>query len=74
MKLIKKLTQNEIRTGFISLSQNLLGDFYPMYTREDIENAPDRKIRIACQHNLQIYFQIQELLGLALKSQTLTIL
>lgn len=47
MKLIKKLTQNEIRTGYISLSQDLLGDFYPMYTREDIENAPDRKIRIA---------------------------
>ena len=47
MKLIKKLTNREISKGFISLSRNLLGDFYPMYMREDIENAPDRRIRIA---------------------------
>lgn len=46
MKLIKKLSANEIRTGFISLSQNLLGTFYPNYTLADIENAPNRKIRI----------------------------
>ncbi len=46
MKLIKKLSANEIRTGFISLSQNLLGTFYPSYTLADIENAPNSKIRI----------------------------
>ncbi|MFM2441476.1 MAG: hypothetical protein RL449_117 [Bacteroidota bacterium] len=46
MKLIKKLSANEIRTGFISLSKNLLGTFYPNFTLADIENAPNHKIRI----------------------------
>lgn len=46
MTLIKKLTNREINKGFISLSKDLLGSFYPIYTRTDIENTPNNKIRI----------------------------
>ncbi len=44
MRLILKLTQREIEKGFISISQNLLGNLYPPITRLDIENAENQKI------------------------------
>lgn len=46
MKLIIKLTQREIDKGYISISKDLLGNFYPLYSKLDIENAEDQKISI----------------------------
>ena len=46
MKLIIKLTQREIDKGYISISKDLLGNFYQLYSKLDIENAEDQKISI----------------------------
>ena len=54
MKLIIKLTQREIDKGYISISKDLLGNFYPLYTKMDIENAKDQKISITQTfHNIE---------------------
>jgi hypothetical protein len=44
MYLTKKLTKREIQKGFISLSNKLLGTFYPLFSKEQILNAQNSRI------------------------------